>query len=65
MTVPLKLTQYLNKETEYFPWSSAITSLAYIGSMISMTEAYGLYEVNTVQSLITEYLLVTLINVLD
>ncbi|XP_028406137.1 endoplasmic reticulum aminopeptidase 1-like [Dendronephthya gigantea] len=44
MTIPLKLTQYLNKEKEYFPWSSALGNLAYIGSMISMTETYGLYE---------------------
>ena len=45
MTIPLKLTQYLNKETEYFPWSSALGALGYLGSMMSMTEAYGQYEV--------------------
>ena len=48
MTVPLKLTQYLNKEKEYFPWSSALSSLAYIGSMISMKESFGLYEVSVI-----------------
>ena len=51
MTVPLKLTQYLNKEKEYFPWSSALGSLAYIGSMISMEESFGLYEKYLVKKL--------------
>lgn len=45
MTIPLKLTQYLNKEREYFPWSSALNALLYIGEMMSITESYGLYEV--------------------
>ena len=54
MTVPLKLTRYLNKETEYFPWHSALGSLSYIGSMISLTESYGLYKVIAIDDLVAQ-----------
>lgn len=40
----LNLTRYLEHETDYVPWDSALSSLGYISSMMSRTSAYGLLK---------------------
>ena len=47
LTTALGLTSYLDKEREYVPWSSALSSLAFIGSQLSLKPSYGLYSVST------------------
>ena len=46
----LDMTSYLQKEKEYVPWITAISSLGYIGSMLEGSDdypdAYKLYEVS-------------------
>lgn len=37
----LSLTSYLSKETEYIPWSAALSGLSYINKMLKRTSAYG------------------------
>ena len=37
----LSLTSYLSKETEYIPWSAALTGLSYVNKMLKRTSAYG------------------------
>ncbi|XP_076040625.1 aminopeptidase N-like isoform X3 [Oratosquilla oratoria] len=37
----LEINGYLSKETEYVPWSSALSNMGYIDSMLSRTGAYG------------------------
>ena len=48
-TKALDMTAYLQKEKEYVPWSSALSSLSYIGSMLQGSKdypnAYKDYEV--------------------
>jgi len=39
--IALNLTQYLEKEEEYVPWSTATRVLGYIDSMLIRTEIYG------------------------
>ena len=44
----LDMTAYLQKEKEYVPWITAISSLGYIGNMLEGSDdkgAYELYEV--------------------
>ena len=43
--VALNLTQYLEREEDYLPWDSALSSLSYIRSMMSRTSGYGLFKV--------------------
>lgn len=45
MSTALGLTAYLDKEREYVPWSSALSHLGFIGSMLSMRPSYGNYRV--------------------
>ena len=42
----LDMSLYLDKEEDYVPWKTATSALAYIGSRLSMTPNYGLYQVN-------------------
>lgn len=44
MSTALGLTDYLDKEREYIPWSSALSHLGFIGSMLSMRPSYGNYR---------------------
>ena len=37
----LSLTSYLSKETEYIPWSAALSGLSYVNKMLKRTPAYG------------------------
>ena len=37
----LSLTAYLSKETEYIPWSAALSGLSYVNKMLKRTPAYG------------------------
>ena len=37
----LSLTSYLAKETDYIPWSAALSGLSYINKMLKRTPAYG------------------------
>lgn len=46
MSTALDLTNYLDKEREYVPWSSAFSHLGFIGSMLSMRPSYGFYQVS-------------------
>ena len=46
MSTALGLTNYLDKEREYVPWSSALGHLGFIGSMLSMRPSYGYYRVS-------------------
>ena len=46
MSTALGLTNYLDKEREYVPWSSALGHLGFIGSMLSMRPSYGFYRVS-------------------
>ena len=46
MSTALGLTAYLDKEREYVPWSSALSHLGFIGSMLSMRPSYGNYRVS-------------------
>ena len=47
MSTALGLTAYLDKEREYVPWSSALSHLGFIGSMLSMRPSYGFYRVSS------------------
>ncbi|XP_023324912.1 aminopeptidase N [Eurytemora carolleeae] len=40
-SIALKLTGYLDKETEYIPWYSALSGLSHINKMLKRTAAYG------------------------
>lgn len=44
MSTALGLTNYLDKEREYVPWSSALGHLGFIGSMLTMRPSYGFYR---------------------
>ncbi|XP_050685905.1 aminopeptidase N-like isoform X1 [Eriocheir sinensis] len=39
--VPLDLVNYLEKEVEYVPWSSAMDGFSYLEQMLTRTAAYG------------------------
>ena len=41
----LDITSYLHKETEYVPWSAALSGLQYLDDMLTRTAAYGNYKV--------------------
>ena len=41
----LSITSYLHKETEYIPWSAALTGLRYLDDMLERTAAYGKFKV--------------------
>lgn len=47
MSTALGLTAYLDREREYVPWSSALSHLGFIGSMLSMRPSYGFYRVSS------------------
>jgi len=40
----LSLTGYLDKETEYIPWSSALSGLSYLNTILKRTPAYGEFK---------------------
>jgi len=40
----LSLTGYLNKETEYIPWTAALNGISYIDKMLKRTAAYGEFK---------------------
>ena len=42
----LDVTSYLNKETEYIPWSAALTGLRYLEEMLKRSAAYGNFKVD-------------------
>ena len=44
--IVLNLTQYLERESEYLPWGSTLTSMGYISRMMSRSSGYGLFKVN-------------------
>ena len=43
-TRPFEIIRYLSKETEYLPWSTAITRLGYFTNMLDSTSAFGNYQ---------------------
>ena len=47
----LEMTTYLQNETEFLPWDSAINNLAHIEGMLSKTGLYGLFEVRDLYNL--------------
>ena len=55
MSTALSLTAYLNQEREYVPWSSALSHLAFIGSMLSMEPSYMYYRVSTGSVMLTDH----------
>ena len=42
--IALGVTSYLDKETEYIPWSAALGGLSYIKSQLKRTPAYGAFK---------------------
>ena len=42
----LDMTEYLNKEKEYVPWITALSSIAYIGDLLLHRPGYKYYEVS-------------------
>ena len=44
----LELTQYLDKETEHVPWSTAISGFGYIKRMLGRTPAYRALRVRCI-----------------
>ncbi|KFB52686.1 AGAP013001-PA-like protein [Anopheles sinensis] len=42
--IALNVTRYLEHETDYVPWKTAIASLNYIDSMLIRTRNYGLFK---------------------
>ena len=43
--VPLNLTMYLYNERDYLPWTLALDWIYKISNLLSLTPAYGIYEV--------------------
>ena len=41
----LGVTSYLNSETEYIPWSAALSGFRYLEEMLKRTAAYGDFKV--------------------
>lgn len=41
VTLPLNFTRFLNNETEYLPWESAVRNLKYFVLMFDRSEVYG------------------------
>jgi len=39
------MTEYIKHEREYVPWTVALRSMAYIGTMLSSRSSYELYQV--------------------
>lgn len=45
-TVPLELTKYLGKETDYLPWNRAISAVTYLANMLEDDKTlYPLFQV--------------------
>ena len=42
--IALGSSKYLNKETEYIPWSPALTELKYLGQMLQKTDGAPAYK---------------------
>lgn len=47
---PLELTQYLTKEQDYIPWTSALNGLSYLDLMYIRTTGYGEFKVSNAKS---------------
>ena len=50
----LKVTEYLTQETNYIPWSSAITAFTYLENMMKRSPGFGElkhYLIDTLQPL--------------
>ena len=45
MDIALQTLEYLQDEEEYVPWVAAGSELSYIGTMLSESSIYGLFEV--------------------
>ncbi|XP_014663075.1 PREDICTED: aminopeptidase N-like [Priapulus caudatus] len=43
-THALELTEYLNDESDYLPWHTALTQLSYLDLMLSRSSSYGLFK---------------------
>ncbi len=43
--IPLELSSYLVKETEYVPWKSFFKSITYLDNLLSSSTCYGLFQV--------------------
>lgn len=43
--IVLNLTQYLERESEYLPWSTTFSSISYISEMMARSSGYGLLKV--------------------
>lgn len=46
----LQTTKYLDKETEYIPWKSAVNNLDYFYLMFDRSEVYGPMQVSNLSS---------------
>lgn len=45
-SVPLELTKYLGKETDYLPWNRAISAVTYLANMLEDDKTlYPLFQV--------------------
>ena len=51
LTTALQFTEYLDKEREYIPWTTALSGLSYIGAMLTLTPSYGDYSVSILHNL--------------
>lgn len=45
--IVLNLTRYLERETEYLPWESTLSSLDYISGMMSRSSGFVLFKVRS------------------
>jgi len=45
--VALQTVEYLDKETDFVPWSAAKRELKYLDLMLSKSEVYGDFQVQT------------------
>ena len=43
--VAMRVTEYLDLETEYVPWYAAIENLDYVNRMLQLSSAYGDFKV--------------------
>ena len=44
ITKPFEIIKYMSQETEYLPWSIAISRLNYLTNMLESTSAFGKYQ---------------------
>ena len=61
----LDLTKYFDKEENYAPWYSLISSLGYISSMLEGRPGYPLYEVSRIAVVLSFFIPRALVCLVD